>query len=153
MSNTSSRSIQKLSPLSIRLSAEERRALEARAGSVSLSAYVKSRLFGATGGAVRAKARRVQMDEAMAGRILAALGRASLVPNLAALAQAVQSGSLSADEETARHLQLACRDVAAMRALLMLALGKKDGTARPSGNHSQLQQVFASAVGQGGAKS
>ena len=134
------------SPLSIRISEAERHYLEARAGHLPLSAYVRNVLFSDTGPAVRAKVHRVRTDEAMAGRILAALGRASLVPNLAALAQAVQSGSLIVDEETARHLQLACRDVAAMRALLMLALGK-----RAERDQCSLQQAFASAVSQGGA--
>lgn len=66
-------------------------------------------------------------DAEALGRVLGALGQSRLSSNLNQLAKAVNTGSLPVTPETEADLVAACRDVAAMRSLLMRALGIAPG--------------------------
>jgi hypothetical protein len=109
-------------PFSLRLSEEERAALEAQAGGQPLGAYIRARLLEDAGQARRSYRRPVKDDETLA-RLLAELGQARLANNLNQLAKAANTGSLPITPETVQAILTACQDVRAMRACLMAALG------------------------------
>lgn len=110
-------------PFSLRLSFEERAKLEHRAGSMPLSAYIKSLLFADDAPVYRQRRRVPDADEKLLAELLACLGASRLSNNLNQLAKAANSGSLYCDEGTKIALNRACDDVHAMRVLLMRGLG------------------------------
>ncbi|MFC5583805.1 hypothetical protein ACFPOD_01675 [Nitratireductor kimnyeongensis] len=114
-------------PFSLRLTHAEKARLLAEAGRKPLGAYIRERLLGADA-APRKRLRNspVKDQEALA-RALAALGQSRLSSNLNQLAKAVNTGSLPVTPETEADLQQACRDVSALRADLLRALGKNPG--------------------------
>lgn len=82
------KAVRRPSPLSVRLSPEERAFLERRAGNRPLSSYVKAVLLG--GETPRSRDARTQTDHAMLARVLAALGKSQLSASLERLARAAQ---------------------------------------------------------------
>ena len=110
-------------PFSLRLSADERARLERDAAGLPIGTYVKSRLFDGSA-PVRRRGASLADREALA-KLLAMLGRSHLANNLNQLAKAVNIGSLPLTPETEAELAEAIRDVRAMRAILMHALGLK----------------------------
>jgi len=114
-------------PFSLRLSAEQRRALETRAGTLPLGEYIRSRLFSddPRPEPVRRHPRPVKDHKALA-EVLARLGASRLASNLNQLARAANAGALPVTPETEAALRQACADIAAMRAALMRALGFKE---------------------------
>jgi hypothetical protein len=59
--------------------------------------------------------------------VLGALGQSRLSANLNQLAKAVNTGSLPVTPETEADLKAACKDVLALRADLLRALGRTPG--------------------------
>lgn len=114
-------------PFSLRLTAEQRRALEARAGSLPLGEYIRSRLFSddPRPEPVRRHPRPVKDHKALA-EVLARLGASRLASNLNQLSRAANASALPVTPETEAALRQACADIAAMRAALMRALGFKE---------------------------
>ncbi|MDJ0825071.1 MAG: plasmid mobilization relaxosome protein MobC [Rhodobacter sp.] len=112
-------------PFSLRLSFEERAKLEQNAGSMPLSAYIKSLLFADDAPTYRQRRRTAEADEQLLAELLACLGASRLSNNLNQLAKAANSGSLYFDADTKADIKRACDDVRAMRLLLMQALGIK----------------------------
>lgn len=110
-------------PLSLRLTAEERSALEARAGALPVSTYIKRQLFGDERRATT-QFRRVAPDQALLARLLARLGGSDLATSLSALAEATSDDSLIVDEPVRARLLAACEEVRDMHRLLMQGLGK-----------------------------
>jgi hypothetical protein len=118
----------KSAPFSLRLTFEERAALEEAAGNFPLGTYIKLKAFDGRplqpqGQGMR---RPVKDPEALA-QILAVLGRARLANNLNQLAHAANTGSLPVTPETLAAIQEACGEVAAMRRALLQALGQRSG--------------------------
>ena len=111
-------------PVSVRLSKEERERLDAEAGSLSVSSYIRHRLFEAPTPR-RAYRRPVQDDKAL-GEVLAALGQSRIGNNLNQLAKAVHSGSLPVSPETEQAILAACATVQQMGGQLVQALGLPD---------------------------
>lgn len=129
-------------PFSLRLSFEERAALEKAAGDLPVAAYIKSVLFGM--GPLRVPRRRSPVkDEKALAELLACLGASRIPNNLNQLAKAANSGSLYFDRETKAALCSACDDIRAMRQLLMQALGMKQGGEPPA--RQSTSQSFARA--------
>lgn len=114
-------------PFSLRLTADERAELEARAGSVPLGAFIKSELLGIRK-PVR-KAMRTTADPKALAQALALLGQSRIASNLNQLAKAANMGLLDVDDDVIADLNEACRHVADIRALLIDALGLKSGSA------------------------
>lgn len=108
----------------MRLSKEERERLDAEAGSLSVSSYIRHRLFEAPTPR-RAYRRPVQDDKAL-GQVLAALGQSRIGNNLNQLAKAVHSGSLPVTPETEAAILAACASVQQMSGQLVQALGLPD---------------------------
>lgn len=116
-----------LPPFSIRLTFEERAALENAAAGMPLGAFVRERLFGEELKPRRTRGKHPVKDHESLGRTLALLGASRLSANLNQLAKAVNTGSLPVTPETEADLRAACEAVAEMRAALMRALGVSPG--------------------------
>ena len=112
-------------PVSVRLSKEERERLDAEAGSLSVSSYIRHRLFEAP--TPRRAYRRPVQDEQALGQLLAELGRSRLSANLNQLAKAAHSGALPVTPEVHQAILDASRDIRAMSDLLVQALGLPEG--------------------------
>lgn len=111
------------SPLSIRLSAVERQTLEARAGNMALSAYVKAILFSDGARKIR-RSPQPQLDLKVLAGVLGVLGRSNLSRSLNALERETRSGNLIIEGEIANRLVSACDDIRQIRVLVLRALGK-----------------------------
>ena len=111
-------------PFSLRLTAQQRLELETRAGSVPLGAFIRAQLSSTDAPRQPAQrhARPLKDHRALA-EVLAKLGASRLSSNLNQLAKAANSGALPVTPETEGALRQACADIAAMKALLMQALG------------------------------
>ena len=119
---------QSLSPpsrLSLRLTGEERLALEETAGGTTLSAYIREQLFGEHSANRKRGSDRPVKDHESLARILAMLGRSDLASSLAVIAKAAQSGAFLWDEDSAATLDACRTELSDIRALLMKALRVK----------------------------
>ena len=113
-------------PFSLRLTRVERERLESQATGMSLAAYVRSRLFGSSETPRKTRGKTPVKDHALLAQLLGKLGRSRLADSLGPLAHAARSGSLPLTPETEAALQAACRDILAMKRMLMTALGIKE---------------------------
>ena len=116
------------SPLSIRLSDEERAILERKAGNRPLGAYVREQVLGEQA-APRGKGRaKPSLDAVLLGKLLGTLGKSDQVNCLFLLLAAAQTERVKMARKERAALQDACADVREMRALLIKALGlRSDG--------------------------
>lgn len=114
-------------PFSLRLTQDERARLDQLRGSKSLGAHIRERLFGEDAEPRKRDGKGAVQDAEALGRVLGALGQSRLSSNLNQLAKAVNSGSLPVSPETESDIVEACRDIAAIRADLLRALGKSPG--------------------------
>ena len=112
-------------PFSLRLSFEERQRLEKQAAGMSLSAYVKDRIFGQDAVPRQTRGKAPVRDHELLGKLLGQLGASRLPQNINQLARAANIGTLPVNDETTRELNRACEDIAAMRWMLMQALGMR----------------------------
>ena len=111
-------------PFSLRLTPEERSRLERQAGSRPLGEYIRSCLLG--GQQTKRRASRAQFptkDRQAIAKVLALLGKSSLGASLAKFAESARIGALPVTEETELMLRRACADIAAIKSLIMKALG------------------------------
>ncbi len=111
----------RVAPFSLRLTMEERKALEGRAGNMPLGSYIKSVLFADNAASYRKRKKGPVKDDKALADVLACLGSSRIANNLNQLAKSANLGSLYFDEETKRDLSRACEDVRYMRALLLSA--------------------------------
>lgn len=112
-------------PFSLRLSFEERQRLEKQAAGMSLSAYVKDRLFGPDAPGRQTRGKTPVKDHELLGKLLGQLGASRLPQNMNQLAKAANIGTLPVNDETTCELNRACENIAAMRWMLMEALGMR----------------------------
>lgn len=119
-------------PFSLRLTKEERNTLERRAGSMPLASYIKSVLFAPDAQTYRARRKPPVADKKALADVLACLGASRLSNTLNQIAKAANIGDLYFDDETKRVLNRACIDIAAMRDMLMRALGYKTPASPPA---------------------
>jgi len=111
-------------PFSLRLTFEQRARLEQDAAGTSLSAYIHERLFGAGAPPARRKRGKSPVkDQQAIAELLAKLGQSRLSSNLNQLARLANMGALPVTPETETAIIEAAEDVAAMRKLLIEALG------------------------------
>ncbi|MBQ4826707.1 plasmid mobilization relaxosome protein MobC [Leisingera sp. HS039] len=129
--NAKSKCKKRAAPFSLRLTFEERTKLLNAANGVPLGAYIKAVLFDGDLTKVRRRNMNPTLDDAALARILAALGQSRISSNLNQLARAVNTGILPVHPETEEELKEACGEIAAMRADLLRALGKKEGRHDP----------------------
>ena len=111
-------------PFSLRLTFEQRARLEQEAAGSSLSAYIHERLFGTEAPPARRKRGKSPVrDQQAIAELLAKLGQSRLSSNLNQLARLANMGALPVTPETETAIIEAAEDVAAMRKLLIEALG------------------------------
>lgn len=111
-----------LHPISLRVTFEEKANLEKAAAGMSLSAFIRWKLFDPSSPPHRRGAFPVKDHRALA-QLLAMLGQSRLANNVNQLAKAANTGSLPVTPETEEALLTAVEEVAQMRALLIQALG------------------------------
>lgn len=110
-------------PISFRVTDEERTALERAAAGLSLSDYIRSRLFGPDVKPRRTQGKYPVKDHTALARLLGQLGQSRLANNLNQLAKAVNTGSLPVTPETEHDIKRACEEVRLIRDALIQALG------------------------------
>lgn len=115
----------RISPFSLRLSADERARLVVEAKGAPLGAFIKAKVLGsALPVEIRRTGLSIQDRQALA-QVLALLGQSRLASNLNQLARLVNIGALPMTLETEAELIDSVRAVRGIRILLMVALGMK----------------------------
>ncbi|MGQ3284185.1 hypothetical protein [Bosea sp. (in: a-proteobacteria)] len=115
----------KTTPVSIRLTEEERSRLVAEAGKRTLGEYIRTRLLNGEN-----RPRRWQEPKAEArqvAHVLAMLGQSDLAPMLREMLHAARVGALPMNPNTEAALQSASNAILDMRRKLMVALGLIEG--------------------------
>ena len=118
-------------PFSLRLTFEERARLNDEAGDMTLSDYVRLKLFqdGYTPPRMPKRRRKSPVkDHAALAQVLALLGKSHIANNINQLAKAANTGSLPVNIDTTRALTEAATDVARMRKMLIEALDLQEFT-------------------------
>lgn len=110
------------SPISIRVTDEERAELLEAANGQSINSYVRDRLFKNN----RTPRRKALIEDYQAlARVLSALGQSDTHTRLTALLLAIEAGKLEVTQDAERDVRHACFAVKTMRADLVKALGLK----------------------------
>lgn len=123
MENTDKKSNKRLSPYSMRFTLEEREHLDKVAAGLSLSEFIRERLFGEKASPRKKRNKFPVKDHKILAQILGLLGKSRLASNFNQIAKAVHTGSLPVTPETEEELVKASRAVLDMRDLLLKALG------------------------------
>ena len=103
-------------PLSVRVSNAEREWIKRKAGSQSVNAFVRERIF-----AEQPQSRAVDNRKDVA-RLLAALGRSRMAASLRSLAYSADIGALALDDELRNELASALNAVSEIRDAILKAL-------------------------------
>lgn len=122
------RAAKRAAPFSIRLTVEERAALESAAAGRPLGTYIRSRILDNVPVERRPQPRRPIEDQKAMSRVLGRLGQSGLGLSLEGLAKAAQVGALTLSPDVVAQLIVACNEVRAMRLDLMRALGLREGS-------------------------
>ena len=113
-----------LSPLTLRLTKDERARLDELAAGLTLSAYVRACVFGKETAKRKKRPKNVIEDKKAAAEALALLGQSRIASNLNQLAYHANVGVFIEDERAKADIAEANAHLAAIRTLLMQALGK-----------------------------
>lgn len=108
------------SPLSLRLSVDERARLERMANGKPLGGFIKSRLFS------ERRKTATQSGREEVAHVLALFGQSGIGPAIRSMARDAERGTLPLDPETQASIRAACADLAVIKSLLMKALGIKE---------------------------
>jgi hypothetical protein len=111
-------------PFSLRLNDDERAKLEAQAGAMPLSSYIKSVIFAEDAPRYRKRRKTPVEEQRLLAEILARLGQSRQANNLNQIAKHLNLGTLVVDPDMEEDLKRAIAEVSWMRATLMDALGK-----------------------------
>ncbi|WP_238110856.1 hypothetical protein [Yoonia sp. I 8.24] len=112
-------------PFSLRLTHDERVALEAKAGSMPLASYIKSVVLASEAPTYRKRQKPPVAEQQLLAQVLAKLGQTRTANNLNQIAKGLNQGTLIIDEELEVDLNTAIAEIAWMRVTLMKALGIK----------------------------
>lgn len=113
-----------ISPLTLRLTEEERAKLEELAAGMTLSTYVRACVFEHETKRRKRRAKDTVADKKAAAEALALLGQSRIANNLNQLAYHANIGALEIGDAERLKIQEAYEHVLAIRALLVQALGK-----------------------------
>ncbi|MBL1420876.1 MAG: hypothetical protein COC24_010245 [Alphaproteobacteria bacterium] len=114
-----------VSPFSLRLTFEERAILKRNAGSMTLSAYIKSQIFPDNAAKYKKNSYAPKTSAKRLSQLLAKLGSSNITNNINVIASEINSGTLLFDEDIKSNINQACIDIQDMRILLMQGLGMK----------------------------
>ena len=106
-------------PFSLRLSFAERARLEREADGMPLGAFIRERLLAAS----PRRSRLTPADREALLKLLGTLGQSRIANNLNQLAKQANLGTLPVTPDTEAELSAAAADIAAMRQMLVHALG------------------------------
>lgn len=135
-----------MSPLTLRLTPEERARLEELAAGMTLSAYVRACVFAEDAKLRKTRPKDIIEDKKAAAEALALLGQSRIANNLNQLAYHANIGALITGEVEKAQIAEANDHLAAIRALLMQALGKKKRpSSAPSGSKATKNAASRSA--------
>lgn len=128
-------SVSPSSRVTIRFSQDEKARLEKAAGKLSLSAYIRQRLFG-DGVSKRPKRhvhkqRQPSINHTEIARLLGTFGQSEVAQSILALNLALQAGEANVSAETEDKVATACDDLHEIKVALIMALGVK-----PKGEYS-----------------
>ncbi|GAA6176745.1 plasmid mobilization protein [Sulfitobacter pacificus] len=129
-----------LSPVTLRLTPEERERLEELADGMTLSAYIRACVFAKETRRRKHRPKNVIADKKAAAEALALLGQSRIANNLNQLAYHANIGALAIEEAEKAQIVEAYAHVQAIRSLLMQALGKRDARV----DHRPTQAFIAS---------
>lgn len=112
--------------ITLRLTPDEAERLSCLSAGMSISAFVRQRVFGEAGGKPRPSRRdyRPVADRQALGQALALLGQSRIANNLNQLAYHAHLGTLPVDGGTAARIDEAYAFVVALRQALLAALGR-----------------------------
>lgn len=110
-------------PVSLRLTLDERARLEREADGRSLSDHIRERLFNGDAAPRKIRGLKPVKDRQALARVLSALGRSGLAEDFGTLAWALEDGQLCLSAESEHALRRACGQINAMRRDLVAALG------------------------------
>ena len=110
-------------PFSLRLTFEQRARLEADAAGMSLASYIHWRLFDPDQPPPRQRGKAPIKDQEAIARVIGLLGQSRIANNLNQLARQANLGTLPVTPDTEAALAEAAADIAAMRQMLVKALG------------------------------
>lgn len=111
--------------ITLRLTEDELLRLKEAAAGVSLSVYVRKKLFGENVSLRKTRSRAPVKDSQALAQILGKLGQSRMANNLNQIAYQANAGSLLMDEQTEQEINIACAQIAWMRVKLIEALGLK----------------------------
>lgn len=111
-----------LYPVSLRMTFKEKANLELAAAGMSLSSYIRWRIFDPASPPPKNRGKQPVKDHVALAKLLALMGQSRIGNNLNQLAKAVNSGSLPVTPETEAELLEAARAIVHMRRLLLEAL-------------------------------
>lgn len=109
--------------VSLLVTADERAVLERNAAGLAMSEYLRVRLLGDDVEPRRTRGKFPVKDYEAMAKVLGQLGRSGLPAHVAALAWAVENGSMSIGPDFEAAVQQACTDISDMRDDLIKALG------------------------------
>ena len=109
--------------ITLRLSEEELAKLQSAAAGMTLSAYVRERLFGKVASLRKVRNPSPVKDQQALARVLGLLGQSEIAANLRTLAYEARCGSILLDDVTFAKIDAAYAHVANMRHHLISALG------------------------------
>lgn len=118
---------QRVAPFSLRLSPAEKDYLRKKAGKTPLGAYIKAKTFADGEPAQGRRSGLAVEDRKVMAQALALLGGGRYASNLHQIANAAHIGALPITPELEEELRAACRHVAEVKALLIQAIGLKEG--------------------------
>jgi hypothetical protein len=111
--------------ITLRLTEEEHAKLTKAAEGVSVSSYIRKKLFGKDVSLRKTRNRVPVRDQQALAQVLGKLGQTRIANNLNQIAYEANCGSLLMDEETEQEIKLACAQIAWIRVKLIEALGIK----------------------------
>jgi hypothetical protein len=114
-----------ISPVTLRLTPEERERLEELAAGMTLSAYIRSCVFAKEEKRRKSRPKEVVADKKAAAEALALLGQSRIASNLNQLAYHANIGALMVGEAEKAQIAEAYSHVLSIRSILMQALGKQ----------------------------
>lgn len=114
-----------ISPVTLRLTPDERERLDELAAGMTLSAYIRACVFTQEEKRRKTRPKAVVADKKAAAEALALLGQSRIASNLNQLAYHANIGTLTVGEAEKAQISEAYAHVLSIRSFLMRALGKQ----------------------------
>ena len=136
----------RLPPLSLRLSKQERAELNKLANGQPLGSYIKKQIFG-NSKHNKPQQKPIIHDQKSVARVLRGLAESDTIKTIDALAIKHNAENLTLSSEAEYALRQACSDISYMRRSLVLALGLKDSKNRDPRNFTLAEWQQAKRAG------